>query len=80
MSALLQEAFEEVRVVSAQLRDHSQATLAKVAELQERSARLIAQGATGRERLAPCVPPSPEEVRQAESRLLALFKHGEEQR
>jgi signal transduction histidine kinase len=80
MSALLQEALEEVRVVSAQLREHSQATLAKVADLQERSARLIAQGATCRERPAPFAPPSPEEVRQAERRLLEFFKPGEEQR
>ena len=44
MSALLQEAFEEVRVISAQLRMESQAVRAKVPDLQAHSARLIAQG------------------------------------
>ena len=44
MSALLQEAFEEVRVISGQLRTESQAVRAKATDLQTHSARLIPQG------------------------------------
>jgi hypothetical protein len=41
MSNLLKEAIEEVRVVSASLRDESKALRAHAAELRERSAEII---------------------------------------
>ena len=44
MSTLLQEAFEEVRVISGQLRMESQAVRAKATDLQTHLAQLIAQG------------------------------------
>jgi hypothetical protein len=64
---LLQEAFEEVRVVSASAREEGQ-------ELRERAATLCARSQRLRERTAPFAPPSPEEIRKAESHMLAMFR------
>ena len=52
MSVLLMETFEEIRVVSAQLREENRAILAKATDLQERSAKLIERGTRVRERTA----------------------------
>lgn len=67
LCVLLQEAFEEVRVVSASAREESQEMRRKSADLRTRSQRL-------RERTAPFAPPSPEEIRQAESQMLDMFR------
>lgn len=73
MTALLQEACEEVRVISASLREESQALREQSRALRWYSAQLFAHCPTS---LEPRVPwePLPAEVRQAESRLLAMFK------
>jgi hypothetical protein len=74
MSRLLQEAFEEVRVVSEALRECSQGTRSTSAALQAHSTQLIAQCAKTMARTAQFASPSPEALHEAESRLLALFK------
>jgi len=76
MSALLQEAFEEVRVISGQLRMESEAVRAKATDLQTYSAQLIAQGRQAAEQTAWFAPPPAEEVQKAESQMLEIFKHG----
>jgi hypothetical protein len=76
MSGLLEEAFEEVRVVSAQLREDSQKTCAKAIDLQQRSARLLEKGMTARDRMAQFAPPASEALQEAESRLLDIFRNG----
>jgi hypothetical protein len=77
MSVLLLEAFEEVRVVSESTRERSQAARADATDLRTHSARLMAQCAKTMARTAQSAPPSPEALREAESRLLALFKDTE---
>jgi len=76
MSALLQEAVEEVRVISGQLRTESRAVRAKATDLQTHSARLVAQGRQGAERMPWFAPPPAEEVQKAESQMLEIFKYG----
>jgi hypothetical protein len=76
MSGLLAEAFEEVRVVSAQLREDSQETRAKATDLQKRSARLLESGVAARDRMAQFAPPAPEALQEAESRRLDIFRNG----
>ena len=76
MSVLFMEAFEEVRVVSAQLREESQATRAQASALRVHSADLLAQSAVAMKRLAQFLPPPPEAIRQAESQMLEIFKNG----
>jgi len=76
MSGLLEEAFEEVRVMSAQLREDCQKTRAKAIDLQQRSARLLEKGMTARDRMAQFAPPAPEALREAESCLLDIFRNG----
>ena len=80
MSALLQEACEEVRVVSAQSREESQAVRAKGHSLCERSAHLLAQSTAARERLGPFLPPPPEALREAESQILEMFREDSKQK
>jgi len=80
MSELLQEAFEEVRVMSAQSREESQAARAQGHALCERSAHLLAQSAAAMERFAQFTPPPPEAIREAERRMLAIFQHGQERK
>ena len=70
MSVLFLEAFEEVRVVSEQLREESQATRSRSITLQEHHAQLLEQSVAAMERLAQFIPPAPEEIREAESRML----------
>jgi hypothetical protein len=74
MSELLQEAFEEVRVISASLREGSHVVRSESADLQAHSARLMEQSTTLIERMSQFVAPSSEKVQEAESRLLDMFK------
>ena len=80
MSDLLGEALEEVRVVSAQSREESQAVRAKGQALCERSARLLAQSAAARKRLEQFLPPPPEALHEAESRVLEMFREDGKQK
>src|SRR5215468_8340460 len=77
MSVLFLEAFEEVRVVSEQVREESQATRSQSRTLQAHCAQLLAQSAAAMKRLAQLMPPPPEELRQAESAMLGIFKQGQ---
>ena len=77
MSVLFLEAFEEVRVVSEQVREASQATRSQSRTLHVHCAQLLAQSAAAMQRLAQLMPPSPEERRQAESVMLDLFTQGQ---
>jgi hypothetical protein len=67
MSVLFLQAWEEVHIVSEQLREESQATRSQSGTLQAHCAQL---------RLAQFLPPPPGERRQAESEILNIFKHG----
>jgi hypothetical protein len=77
MSTLLQEAFEEIRVVSEATRESSQGVRAEAIDLQTHAAQLMERGVTLMARMAQFAPPPPEEIRKAESELLARFKGGE---
>jgi len=77
MSALLLDALEEVRVISAQSREESQAARAKGQALRDHSTHLLKKSAACRERLAPFPTPPPEAIREAEGRLLERFKGGD---
>ena len=74
MSALLLDALEEVRVISAQSREESQAARAKGQALRDHSTHLLKKSAACRERLAPFPTPPPEAIREAEGQLLERFK------
>jgi hypothetical protein len=76
MSALHQEAIEEVRVIGEQLRTESEAVRVKVTDLQTYSAQLIARGRQMAEWYPWFRPPPAEEVQKAESQMLEIFKHG----
>jgi hypothetical protein len=79
MSDLPQEAFEEVRVMSAQAREESQAVRAKGQALCERTAHLLERSTAASERLGQFPPPPPEAVREAESRMLEMFREDPKQ-
>jgi len=74
MSVLFLEAFEEVRVVSAQLRQESQATRSQSRDLRAHHAQLLAQSTVAMKRLAQFLPPPPEAIREAESPILEMFR------
>jgi len=74
MSALLQESFEEGRVVSESTREWSHSVRGAAADLRTHSTQLMARGAALLERMAQFTPPPPAAMQEAESRLLALFK------
>jgi hypothetical protein len=74
MSVLFLEAFEEVRVVSEQLHEESQATRSKSRALRDHYAQLLEQSTAAMEHLAQFLPPPPEEIHQAESRMLDMFR------
>ena len=76
MSDLLLQALEEVRVVSESLREESQAARSQTRALRDHYAQLLEQSTAAMERLAQFIPPPPEEIHQAESRMLEIFKHG----
>lgn len=80
LSALLLEAFEEVRIVSESTREGSQAVRGEAAALRAHNTRLREQGAALWQRMAQFLPPPPEESRQAESRLLEMFKENPPQK
>jgi hypothetical protein len=69
-----QEALEEVRVVSAQSRDESQAARAKGQALRAHSAHLLERSAAACERLGQFLPPPPDAIREAERPILAMFR------
>jgi hypothetical protein len=74
MSALLLEAFEEVRVVSESTREESQEARGIAVDLQTQAAQLMERGVMLMARLAQFAPPQPEAIQEAESRLLAMFR------
>jgi hypothetical protein len=76
MSVLVLEAFEEVRVMSAQLREESQAARSRSIALRDHYATLRNQGVAAMGRLEQFIPPPPEEIRQAESQMLEMFRAG----
>ena len=76
MSELLLEAFEEMRVVCATLREDSQSLCSHADGLCGRSQRLLDRHGRAAEPSPRCTPPSAEEVQKAESRLLEMFKDG----
>src|SRR5262245_19528358 len=74
MSALLLEAFEEVRVVSESTRDGSHNGGGDATDLRTQAAQLMERGVTLMARLAQFAPLPPEAIQEAESQMLALFK------
>jgi hypothetical protein len=76
MSGLLQEAFEEVRIISEAVREESQCVRSTAAALRAHATGLMERGTTLMARMAQLPPPAPEEIRHTESRLLAMFRGG----
>ena len=76
MSALLLEAFEEMRVISALLREDSEAIRSHADGLCARSQHLLDRHGRAAAPSERFIAPVPEEVKQAESRMLELFKNG----
>jgi hypothetical protein len=74
MSALLQKSLEELRMVSQSLQERSLAVHEMSADLHTRSTRLRERSKVLMERMEAFTSSPPEEIRQAESRMLALFK------
>src|SRR5215475_722668 len=72
MSALLLEAFEEVRVVSESTREWSQTARGDATDLRTHAAQLMERGVTLMARMAQFAPPLPEAIQEAESQMLAL--------
>jgi len=79
MADLLQEAIEEVRVISVSLRENSQALCGRAHGLRKHSTELLQRSARAAEQRFQFAPPPPEDVQQAESQMLAIFKHGKKQ-
>ena len=79
MSALLQEAFEEMRVISALLREDSETIRSHADRLCARSQTLLDRHERSAAPSERFIAPSPEEVRKAESRMLEMFKGGHSQ-
>src|SRR5262245_9514667 len=75
MSLLLRESLEEVRVMSESTREWSQGVRSEAVDLRTHSAQLRERSAALLERMAQFAPPTPEAIKEAESRMLALFKH-----
>jgi hypothetical protein len=74
MSDLLLQAFEEVRVISTAWQETSQRVREQSHDLQAHATRLMERGATLMERMAQFASPPPQDVQQAESRTLEMFK------
>jgi hypothetical protein len=74
MSALLQEAFEHVRVVSDALRAERHTDRGKTIALHEHYAQRLEHSTAAMERLAQLLPYMSAERRQAESQTLNLWK------
>lgn len=79
MSELLLEAFEEMRVISGMLREDSEALRSHADGLRARSQNLLDRHGRAAAPSERFIAPSPEEVKQAESRMLELFKNGHSQ-
>src|SRR5262245_61848428 len=77
MSVLFLEAFEEVRVVSAQLREDSQTARSRSIALRDHYAQLLEQSVAAMERLAQFIPPTPAETSQTESQMPEMFRAGQ---
>ena len=77
MSALLQQAFEKVRVVSEVLLEESHSVRGKTIALHEHYAQLLEHSTAAMERLAQLIPPLLAERHQAESQ---LFNRGKDER
>jgi hypothetical protein len=73
LSALLQEAFEEVRVISASLREGSQMVRGESADLRAYSTQLMEQCARSMECMAQFLP-APSGRHEAERRMLDMFR------
>ena len=73
ISKLLQEAIEEVRVISASLQEDSQALRSRATALRQHSDVLLERGRSPLERLPQCAP-SPQEIHEAEHRVLDMFR------
>jgi hypothetical protein len=76
MSVLFLEAFEEVRVVSEQLREESSTTRSRSIALRDHYAQLLEQSVAAMERLAQFIPPTPGETSQTESQMPEMFRAG----
>jgi len=74
MSELLLAAFEEMRMISAALREDSAALRSHAHGLRVRSQQLFARQASAAEPSWRCPTPTREDVPQAESQLLEMFK------
>jgi hypothetical protein len=79
MSDLLQQALEEVRMVSEALREGCQVVRGESADLWGHSTQLMERGKMLVEHMAQFVPPPPQEVHEAERQLLERFKGGHRQ-
>jgi hypothetical protein len=73
LSALLQEAFEEVRVMSASLREGSQMVRGESADLRAYSTQLLEQCTESMECMAQFLS-DPQEVQDAERRRLDIVR------
>jgi hypothetical protein len=62
--------------VSASMRERSQGVRGEAVDLRTHAAQLMERGVTLMARLAQYTPPSPEAIQEAESWILAIFKHG----
>ena len=62
MSELLQDAIEEVRMISASLQENSQGLRDHATGLRERATARVARGTHALERMAPWASPPPTEV------------------
>jgi hypothetical protein len=74
MSELLLDAFEEMRMISVALREDSQALRSHAYGLCERSHKLLDRDGRAAAHSSRLTSPSPEKVREAESRLLDMFR------
>jgi hypothetical protein len=74
MAELLLQAFEEMRIVSESLREGSQAARGQAVGLRARSHQLLARGKALTDRMEQFTPPLPQDVQQAESQMLEMFK------
>ena len=79
MSALLLEAFEEVRVISESTREGSQEARGTAVDLQTQAAQLMERGVMLMARLAQFTPPPPAAIHEAERQMLEMFKGGQGQ-
>ena len=79
LADLLQEAVEEVRVISANLREGSQELCGRAAGLRKRSTALFDRSTRAAAYSPQCAPPPPEDMQNAESQMLAIFKQGQKQ-